>query len=365
MKKLKEKTVVVGGTFDILHKGHEALLKKAFSLGRVVLGLTSESYAKRKKRKINSFIQRTKNLKEFITNKFSKNFEIYKINDKFGTTLEKDFDYIVVSPDSFDVAKEINIKRKRKEKTQIEIIKIPFVLGKDGKPISSTSLAFSSKEIIKRLKSMANKKNREGMIRFGISPKNTLGISVYYLRDIAKEIGKNHELALELWESKIHEARLLAGFIADHQKLTEKQMERWVKEIDSWDICDQVCSNLFGKTPFAERKILEWTKRKEEFVKRSGFVLMAVFAVQNKKAENSFFEKFFPIMKREAKDERNFVKKAINWSLRQIGKRNIILNEKAMKFAEEISKIDSKSAKWIASNALSELKIKRKDLLNK
>ncbi|MFH1582167.1 MAG: pantetheine-phosphate adenylyltransferase [bacterium] len=365
MKKLEEKTVIVGGTFDILHKGHSVLLKKAFSLGKVILGLTSDSYVKNKKRKINSFVQRKKNLKEFIENKFSKNFEIYKIDDKFGFTLEKDFDYIVVSPDSFKTAKEINRKRKKLGEKPIGIVKIPFVLGKDGKPISSTRLALSYDEIIKRLKSMANKKNREGMIRFGISPKNTLGISIYFLRDMAKEIGKDHELALKIWDSGIHEAKLLAGFIADPKKLTERQMEKWVKEIDSWDICDQVCSNLFDKTIFAKRKVFEWTKRKEEFVKRSGFVLMAAFSVHDKKASNSFFEKFFPIIKREATDERNFVKKSVNWALRQIGKRNLVLNGKAIKVANDISKIDSKSAKWIALNALTELKIKREGMLRK
>ncbi|MFH1509884.1 MAG: pantetheine-phosphate adenylyltransferase [Candidatus Nealsonbacteria bacterium] len=360
MKKIKGKTVVVGGTFDVLHKGHTALLKKAFSLGRVILGLTSDKYVKRKRRSIKSYVERNKNLKEFIDSNFSNNFEIYKTEDRFGVTLEKDFDYIVVSPETFKTAKEINKKRKKIGRKSIKIIKIPFVLGKDGKPISSSSLAFSYEGIIKKLKSLANKKNREGMIRFGISSKNTLGISTYFLRDIAKEIGKNHNLALKLWDSKIHEARLLAGFIADPKKLTEKEMEKWVKKIDSWDICDQVCSSLFDKTIFAKKKVFEWTKRKEEFVKRSGFALIAVLSIHDKEASNAFFEKFFPIIKREAIDERNFVKKAVNWALRQIGKRNLVLNGRAIKVATDISKIDSKSAKWIASNALTELNIKRK-----
>jgi len=156
---------------------------------------------------------------------------------------------------------------------------------------------------------------------------------------------------------------LLAGFIADPEKLTENQMEKWVKDIDSWDICDQVCSSLFDKTTFAKKKVFEWAKRKEEFVKRSGFALMAVFSVHDKKASNDFFEKFFPIIKRESMDERNFVRKAVNWALRQIGKRNLVLNKKAIEVAVDISKIDSKSARWIASNALSELNIKRKLML--
>jgi len=211
------------------------------------------------------------------------------------------------------------------------------------------------KEIIKKLKSLADPKNVEGMARFGINSNNTLGISVYVVRDIAKEIGKNHKLAKQLWDSKIHEARLLAGFIDMSEKVTEKQMERWVKDFDSWDICDQLCANLFDKTPFAYKKSFQWSKRKEEFVKRAGFVLMAVLSVHDKKAEDKKFEKFFPLIKKHSIDERNFVKKAVNWALRQIGKRNISLNKKAIKIAKEIKKIDSRSAKWIASDALREL----------
>ena len=132
-------------------------------------------------------------------------------------------------------------------------------------------------------------------------------------------------------------------------------METWVKDFDSWDICDQVCSNLFDKTPFAYRKVIEWSNREEEFVKRAGFVLMATLSVHDKKADDKKFEQFFPIIKREANDNRNFVKKAVNWALRQIGKRNISLNKKAIKTAKEIQKMDSKSAKWIASDAIREL----------
>ena len=136
---------------------------------------------------------------------------------------------------------------------------------------------------------------------------------------------------------------------------TEKEMEEWVKGFDSWDVCDQVCGNLFDKTDFAWKKAVEFTKRKEEFVKRTGFVLMATLAVHDKKAKNKDFESFFPLIKKHSLDERNFVKKAVNWALRQIGKRNLALNKKAIKIAKEIQKIDSKSARWIANNALTEL----------
>ena len=211
------------------------------------------------------------------------------------------------------------------------------------------------KEIIKKLKSQADDKNKQGMVRFGINPKGTLGVSVPVLRKMAKDIGKNQELSLKFWDSGIHEAKLLAVFIGEPDKVTEKQMEKWVKDIDSWDVCDQLCGNLFDKTPFAYKKIYQWVKRKEEFIRRTGFVLMATLSVHDKKAGNKEFEKFFPLIKKYSTDERNFVKKAVNWALRQIGKRNLSLNKKTIKLAKEIQKIDFKSARWIANDAIREL----------
>jgi len=210
-------------------------------------------------------------------------------------------------------------------------------------------------EIINKLNSMASPKNVEGMARFGISTKGTLGVSVPVLRSMAKKIGKNHELAERLWQSGIHEARMLACFIDDSKKVTERQIEKWTRDFDSWDICDQCCGNLFDKTPFAWKKAMEYSERKEEFVKRTGFVLMATLSVHDKESGNKKFEQFLPIIKREAGDERNFVKKAVNWALRQIGKKNITLNKKAIATAREIEAMDSKSAKWIANDALREL----------
>jgi len=218
------------------------------------------------------------------------------------------------------------------------------------------STHMKTKDVVRQLKSMANPRNVEGMARFGISSNNTLGISIYDLRPMAKRIGKDHKLAAELWSTGIHEARLLAGFIDEPKKVTERQMEAWAAEFDSWDVVDQACSNLFDQTEFAYSKAVEWSGRKEEFVKRAGFVLMAALSVHDKKAQDNAFERFFPIIARESTDERNFVKKAVNWALRQIGKRNLPLNKKAVKVAEEISSIDSKSARWIAADALRELK---------
>lgn len=211
-------------------------------------------------------------------------------------------------------------------------------------------------EIIKELKSVANPEAIQGMARFGINPKNTLGVSIPVLRDMAKRTGRDHSLAQELWDSSIHEARILASLIDTPAEVTEQQMESWVKEFDSWDVCDQVCSNLFDGTKFAFRKAMEWSKREEEFVKRAGFVLMAALSVHDKKAENEQFIPFFPLLKAAATDDRNYVKKAVNWALRQMGKRNSALNRKAIEMAEEMQKMNSKAARWIASDALRELK---------
>ncbi|OGY23010.1 MAG: DNA alkylation repair protein [Candidatus Woykebacteria bacterium RBG_13_40_15] len=211
------------------------------------------------------------------------------------------------------------------------------------------------KEIILKLESLSNQKNREGMARFGINTKAALGISIYTLRDIAKGIPKNHELALRLWDSGIHEARHLASQVDEPEKVTEEQFDSWVADFNSWDICDQVCSNLLDKTPFAYKKVFELAKKEAEFEKRTAFTLMACLSVHNKDLKDSDFERFFPLIKREAVDERNYVKKAVNWALRQIGKRNKNLNKKAIEVAKEISKMDSRSAKWIASDALREL----------
>ncbi len=210
-------------------------------------------------------------------------------------------------------------------------------------------------EVIKKLKSSSNPKNVEGMARFGINPNNTYGVSIPILRKLAKDIGKNHELAQQLWASKIHEARILAAMIDITSRVNEKQMDSWAKDFDSWDVCDQVCMNLFDKTTFAYKKAVEWSSRKEEFVKRAGFAIMASLAVHDKNAKDADLIRFRPIIKKESADGRNFVKKAVNWALRQIGKRNLNLNKEAVKTSKEILKLNYKSAKWIASDAIKEL----------
>lgn len=211
------------------------------------------------------------------------------------------------------------------------------------------------REILKELKALANPANVEGMARFGINPANTYGVSIPVLRKMARDAGKDHALALELWSSGIHEARLLAGLVDDPKQVTEAQMEAWVAEFDSWDVCDQVCSNLFDRTSFAYAKAFEWSERQPEFVKRAGFVLMAALAVHDKAAPDETLARFLPVIARESTDSRNFVKKAVNWALRQIGKRNRRLNRQAIRTAKEISRLDSRAARWVAADALKEL----------
>lgn len=218
---------------------------------------------------------------------------------------------------------------------------------------------YSVDKIITELKKHGNKKNREGMVKFGINVEKAFGMNVPVMRKLAKQIGSNHQLALELWKSGWHEARHVASMIADPNLMTKSQMNKWVKDFNSWDICDGTCSNLFCRTPFAFDKIFEWAKRKGEFVRRTAFSLIACLAVHDKKRDDKDFLLFFPLIQQYSTDERNFVKKAVNWALRQIGKRSKSLNKEAIKLAEVIKNINSRSARWIAANAIRELTNKK------
>jgi 3-methyladenine DNA glycosylase AlkD len=229
-------------------------------------------------------------------------------------------------------------------------------MKKSGSTISDQPISTITVErVMDELRQRGNPKAVAGMARFGIQTSKALGISIPQLRDIAKRLRTNHELARKLWKTGIHEARILASMIDDPKQVSEEQMERWAADFDSWDVVDGCCGNLFDKTEFAIRKAHEWSKRKEEYIKRTGFVLMAEVAVHDKKAADKTFLDFLPVIVRESSDERNFVKKAVNWALRQIGKRNAILNVAAIKTSIDIRDSDSKSAKWIAADSLREL----------
>ena len=210
-------------------------------------------------------------------------------------------------------------------------------------------------DILDRLKLLGSPKAVEGMARFGIHVPVAWGVSTPNVRRLAKEIGKDHKLASQLWRTGVHDARILAALIDDPARITPSQMERWARDFDSWAVCDAACGCLFDKTPYAWNKAVEWTGREPEYVKRAGFVLMAALAIHDKKASDERFEAFFPLMAKHATDERNFVKKAVNWALRQVGKRNLRLNAFAIRTAEDIRQIGSSAARWIASDALREL----------
>jgi 3-methyladenine DNA glycosylase AlkD len=213
----------------------------------------------------------------------------------------------------------------------------------------------STAGILQKLKTHGSRENIEGMARFGITTERRLGVSVPEMRRIARECGKDHPLSIRLWNSGIPEARIVASMIADPSEMTAAEMDRWVSEFDSWDVCDQVCMNLFERTPFAGKKIRQWSRREEEFVRRAAYALIACLAWHDKDAPDVVFTGFLPIIKRGATDERNFVKKSVNWALRNIGKRNPRLNRAAVSTAKEISRLDSKSARWIGADAIREL----------
>jgi len=213
----------------------------------------------------------------------------------------------------------------------------------------------SVKDVLDKLQSKAQSEQLEGMAKYGITVEQRLGVSVPDMRKMAKAIGRDHKLALDLWRTRIAEARILAAMVGDPAKLTEEQMEDWVKGINSWDVCDQVCMNLFERNQLAWKKIVDWSEREEEFVKRTAFSLIACLAWHDKKASDEKFIELLPLIIRGATDERNFVKKAVNWALRNIGKRNLNLNKAAINTAKEIQLLDSKAARWIASDAIREL----------
>jgi 3-methyladenine DNA glycosylase AlkD len=214
----------------------------------------------------------------------------------------------------------------------------------------------TSSEILAQLKSLANPENVAGMARYGIKPEKAFGVKVTTLRKLAKEIGRDHQLALDLWQSGFHEARMMATIIDDPKEVSEEQMEAWVKDLNSWDLCDGLAGNLLDKTPIAYEKAIEWSHRRPEFEKRAGFAIMAWLPIHDKKAPDEKFEIFFPRLEAESDDERIYVKKAISWALRNIGKRSLGLNKAVIPVAKQIAKRNTKASKWIASDVLRELR---------
>ncbi len=213
----------------------------------------------------------------------------------------------------------------------------------------------TARKVLRKLKALGDPRVRAAMTRFGIHVKNAHGISMPVLHKLAHEIGTNQELAQKLWDSSNHEARIVAGLIGDPARVTAAQMESWAREFDSWDIVDGTCGHLFVFAAPAWNKAIEWSRREQEYVKRAAFSLMAYLAVHDKQAADARFARLLPVIRRHASDERNFVKKAVNWALRQIGKRNARLNRLAIRTAKQIRASDSRAARWVAADALREL----------
>jgi 3-methyladenine DNA glycosylase AlkD len=216
--------------------------------------------------------------------------------------------------------------------------------------------AWTVERAVRELERYGKKRNVEGMARFGIRAKVVYGVSKPRLDEIVKKIGKNHALGTRLWETGIHDARLLGMLISEPEEVTAGQMERWVRDFDNWDVCDGTCCHLFAAAKPAWEKAFEWSRRKEEFQKRAGFALAAYLAIHDKAANDIAFRKYLKVIEREAWDERNFVRKAVNWALRNIGKRNRTLNRATIRCAERIRKSGTRAGRWIAADALRELR---------
>ena len=210
-------------------------------------------------------------------------------------------------------------------------------------------------QVIEQLQALSRPDQLEGMARYGMTVEKRLGVSIPHLRKLAKGIGVDHGLALALWETGIAEARIVAAMVDVPEEVTEAQMEDWVAGLDSWDVCDQLCMNLFDKTPLAWRKVREWSEREEEYVKRAAYALLACLAWHDKGATDEQFTALIPLIVREATDGRNYVKKAVSWALRHIGKRNARLNEIALEAARQLQGMDDKTARWIGTDAVRDL----------
>ena len=206
------------------------------------------------------------------------------------------------------------------------------------------------------LEEHSSKKIREEMLpRYGINAPKAFGVSVADLHKLAKIVGRNHEFALALWETGWYEARMLAALVDEPERVTPAQMDKWCRDFDNWGICDTVCFHLFDRSPHAYKKVEQWAKRRDEFVKRGAFALMASLALHDKEANDERFVKWFPLIEEGANDERNFVKKGVSWALRGIGKRNAKLKSAAIKLAERLATSQEASARWVGKDALRDL----------
>ncbi|HET9482977.1 MAG TPA: DNA alkylation repair protein [Xanthomonadales bacterium] len=208
--------------------------------------------------------------------------------------------------------------------------------------------------ILAELEKLGTKANRDGLARYGITtaPGTVFGVPVGTLQKLAKHVGRDHALALALWDTGWYEARLLAAFVDEPARVTPAQMDRWAKDFDSWAVCDTACMHLFDRTPHAWKKVAQWSRKRDEFVKRAAFALLASLALHDRKSPDAPFADALALIEREATDERNFVKKAVNWALRGIGERSVALNTKAMALATRLAASEDRTERWIGKDAL-------------
>jgi 3-methyladenine DNA glycosylase AlkD len=209
--------------------------------------------------------------------------------------------------------------------------------------------------VVAELKRRGTTRTRDGMARYGLPSDKAFGVAVSTMHQMAKRIGRNHELAAALWETGWYEARMLAAFVDEPARVTPAQMDRWCRDFDNWGICDTVCFHLFDRTPYAWRKVEQWAGRRDEFVKRAAFALLASLSAHDKAAGDERFARGLRLVERAATDERNFVKKAVNWALRCIGKRSPELNAAAVATARRLSASPQAAARWVGKDALREL----------
>lgn len=217
------------------------------------------------------------------------------------------------------------------------------------------SLEDQVERVLTWLERRGTKRNREGMARYGIRARKVFGVSIATMRPLIKRLGRNHELAAALWNTGWHEARILASLVDEPTRVTSAQMDRWARDFDNWAVCDSVCFHLFDRTPHAFRKVALWCDRRDEFVKRAAFALLAGLAVHDKRSPDERFVECLPLIERAANDGRNFVKKSVNWALRAIGKRNLALNAAAVTVARRLADSPEAAARWIGKDALREL----------
>jgi len=215
----------------------------------------------------------------------------------------------------------------------------------------------ATRRVVAELRANADPTRLPGMARVGINVERAIGVSIPNLRAHARRLGPDHRLALDLWDTGIHEARILASMVDEPAEVRREQMDTWAEDFDSWDLCDQAIGNLFARTPFALQAARAWTKRDEEFVKRAGFTLIATRAVRDRTSPDGAFTAWFPTIRRGAADDRNYVRKAVSWSLRQIGKRNLALNAAAIAEAETLAASTVTSMRWVGRDALRELQL--------